>query len=206
MLQALIETGSRKVLATDPNTLEKLAKLADKTIALNILKLDKTVFIRTHSDAITLGFEQPDNPEDIDVTLIAKPSTLLKIARDGIEDANLEAGELVIEGDAIVGQRFASLMNQLDIDWEELFSEIIGDVPARALFSMFEGLQKWSAESGQTMKANVSDYLLEESNLLAHPIAVDDFNDQVDTLRNDTARLEARLSKLTQLLSDNASK
>ena len=118
MLSTLLETSSQKILSTDPASLERLSKLDGKLIAIEIKKLNFTLYLRIENRNIV--FESaPESEQDIDVKLKAKPSTLLKISRHGIENAELEKGELEIEGDAITGQRFASVMTALDIDWEE---------------------------------------------------------------------------------------
>jgi len=202
MLSALLETSSQKILSTDPASLERLSKLDGKLIAIEIKKLNFTLYLRIESSNIV--FESaPESEQDIDVKLKAKPSTLLKISRDGIENAELEKGELEIEGDAITGQRFASVMTALDIDWEELLSEKVGDVPARMFFDFFEKASQWHQQNSQTMKQNLSEFLVEEAQIVAHPIQVNNFVEGVDTLRNDTARLEARLNQLMQNLSSD---
>lgn len=193
MLSGILENVSRKILASDPVTQTKLVKIAGKTIAIELLKINQCVYLSVKPDYIDIHF---DAPEQVDVRLIAKPSTLLKITKDGLENAKLESGELVIEGDAIVGQQFARLMNELDIDWEELFSELIGDIPARALFSVFEKINVLQQNSRQSMQQNLSDYLIEESGLFAHPNQIEDFINAVDELRNDVSRFEARLSQI----------
>lgn len=203
MFTALIETASQKVLATDSQTLARLKRLEGKVVALEIKKLDLTFYLQVHSNFISF---EPDSfgkqhAEKIDVTLKAKPSTLLKIARDGMEEAKLESGELEIEGDAITGQRFASLINQLDIDWEELISQKIGDAPARLLFDIFDKARSWSVDTQKTMKMNLGEYLVEEAQVAAHSDSVAEFIHSVDTLRNDVARLEARTQALSQKLN-----
>jgi ubiquinone biosynthesis protein UbiJ len=200
MLTALIETASQKIIASDPQTLEKVKRLQGKTIALEIKKINQNIFLSINSNSISIepqsfGTNKPDN---IDVILRAKPSTLLKIVRDGMEDAKLETGELEIEGDAITGQRFASLMNQLDIDWEEIISQKIGDIPARLLFNMFEKTRSWADSTQESMKMNMGEFLVEESRLAAHPEEVDEFINTVDILRNDVARLDARIRLLSK--------
>ncbi len=200
MLSALIETTSRKIFETDPDTLERLAKLDGKLIAIDIKKVNLTFCLAVESNGIAI-VPEPNEEGLVDVRLKAKPSTLLKIARDGMEDAELDKGELEIEGDAITGQRFASMLNALDIDWEELVSEKIGDVPARLLFQFFDNAKAWQQETKHTIQTNLSEYLTEEAEIASHADAVDHFINTVDILRNDTARLEARMQQLEKRLS-----
>ncbi len=200
MLSTLFETASQKAFATDPETLERLGRLEGKLIAIDIKKVNLTFCLRVEKDSIAFQSE-PEDLADIDVRLKAKPSTLLKIARDGMEDADLEKGELEIEGDAITGQRFAGMLNSLDIDWEELISEKVGDVPARLLFDFFDKARNWQAETKQTIQQNLGEFLVEEAQIASHADVVESFVQSVDVLRNDTARLEARIQQLENRLS-----
>ena len=197
MLSALFETASKTVFATDPDTLEKLARLAGKRISVNIKKVDLTFYVLIETDHIAFI----SATDDIDVRLKAKPSTLLKIARDGMEDAELDKGELEIEGDAIIGQRFASMLNSLDIDWEELLAQRVGDVPARIAFDFLTKAQQWQADAKTTIQKNLNEFLVEEAQIVSHASQVDHFVQAVDMIRNDTARLQARLAKIEKTVS-----
>jgi len=103
MLVDLLELASNKTLEHDPQTLERLVKFTR-----NI-------------------------PEKVDVTLNASLGAMVKISRDGMENAELEPGELEIAGDPIIGQRFAQVISELNIDWEALLAEQIGESPAKAV-------------------------------------------------------------------------
>ena len=199
MLSALFETTSKKAFATDPDTLERLTRLQGKCVALDIKKLNLSLYLVIEEDHIAFQSE-PEDPEMIDVRLKARPSTLLKIARDGMDDAELEKGELEIEGDAIIGQRFAGMLNALDIDWEELLSEKIGDAPARFIFDIFSKAQQFQSSSKQTIQQNLSEFLVEEARLVSHASQIEHYIQSVDILRNDTARFQARLSELEKKL------
>ncbi|MGH1540360.1 MAG: ubiquinone biosynthesis accessory factor UbiJ [Arenicella sp.] len=193
MLKDLINTAGQRLLEQDPQNHDKLEKLAGKAIAFEIKKLDKTLYFSPTTEALNVGLQAP---EIIDVTIRAKPSTLLKISRDGIDNAELSSGELEIDGDAITGQRFAKLLSELDIDWEELFAQQIGDVSARLLFDGLQRLRSWGQETQSTVKQNISEFLVEEAKLAASKTAIDTYLDDVDALRNDVARLAARIRQL----------
>ena len=45
-------------------------------------------------------------------------------------------------------------------------------------------------------KQNISDYIVEELSLTPHPLNIDDFLKDIDTLRDDVARLQARINAL----------
>ena len=155
MLTALFETASKTFFATDPDTLDKLSGLAGKRIALEIKKVNHTFYLLIAADHIALTSEN----DDVDVRLKAKPSTLLKIARDGIENAELDKGELEIEGDAIIGQRFALVISELDIDWHSLLAEHIGDGPAQLVTSAASQAKDFAQSSQIQFKKWINDFI-----------------------------------------------
>ena len=197
MLKEIINQASQKLLEptlqNDPATRGKLSALSGKVIAFHLKKLNQTFYFLPSEHGLKI---ENNALENVDVTIRAKPSTILKIARDGMDEANLDAGELEIEGDAITGQRFAALLNELNIDWEELLSQRIGDVPAHFLARGVSKLMEWSKETHATMKKNMAEYLIEEARLAASNVTVEKYLDQVDELRDDVARLSARVAQL----------
>jgi ubiquinone biosynthesis protein UbiJ len=120
----------------------------------------------------------------------------LRIAAEGLDDADYKPGELDIHGDALFAQKFARALSELDIDWEELLAQRVGDIPARFIGrNVNEGLQ-WAKYAQGKLKQVVSDFLTGSGNLAARKSEVTGFVEQVDDLRSDVARLEARISKL----------
>ena len=68
-------------------------------------------------------------------------------------------------------------------------------------FSDFLGQGKqWFAETGEAMQENVSEYVQEESRVLPAQAEADMLFDDVDTLRADYDRLEARVKRIQKKL------
>ncbi len=61
------------------------------------------------------------------------------------------------------------------------------------------GALDWQRHSVRTLGADVSEYLREESRILASHARVDAFLDAVDVLRADVDRLEVRVRRLQEL-------
>lgn len=179
---------------TDPELQAALSKLEGKVIAFELKKVNQTFYFLPTSNSINIVH---DAPATVDVTIRAKPSTVFKIAKDGIDNAELDSGELEIEGDAITGQRFSKLLGEIDIDWEELLSQRIGDVPAHMIAKGLTAFQAWSGSTKDTLKQNMGEYITEEARLAASDVMVEKYLDDVDDLRNDVARLAARVKNLT---------
>ena len=210
MLLDLVELAANKALEHDSQTRERLRKLQGKTMTLHIKTLERSLTLSPQIEG--LEFSRNDfsnntssadgsslNTEPVDVTLKATIGAMLKISRDGMEDADLQAGELEMIGDPIVGQRFAQLIANLDIDWESLISEQIGSGPAKLVITAAEQLRNFTQESKSYFNEMTSNIMKDELNLVVDRAEVDEFLDDVDTLRGDVQRLFAKIKNLDKV-------
>jgi len=193
MLFSLLELASNKALQYDVDGSSKLKKLQGKTMALHIQKLDLTISVTPQSEGLELSNQPTDS---VDVTLSATPGALIKISRDGLENAELEPGELEISGDPIVGQRFAQVMSDLNIDWESMLADQIGDAPAKTVSFVATQTKEFAVESRSRLHEFVSDLIQNDMKVAANKDDVERFLDSVDNIRADTDRLAAKLERL----------
>ena len=193
MLLDLLELASNKALEYDPKTQQRLVKLQGKTMTLNIKSIDQSLSITPYQEG--LEFTQ-EVPEKVDVTLSATLGAMIKISRDGMDKAELNAGELEIAGDPIVGQRFAQVISELDIAWEALLAEQIGESPAKALGFAAGQAKSFADESRDKAKEFLNSVIKDDMALVADKAEVEAYLDDVDTIRADVDRLGARLERL----------
>lgn len=193
MLFSLLELASNKALEHDANTQARLEKLQGKVMTLHIKDFDRSITVTPQSEGLEFN---SSSPEQADVTLSTTLAAMLKIGRDGIENADLKTGELEMNGDPIIGQRFAQVMGDLNIDWEAMLAEKIGDAPAKAATKVAEHAQEFIKESRSQLHSFVSDLIVRDMQIVASADEVDEFLDDVDDLRADVDQLSARLSAL----------
>lgn len=193
MLLPVIELACNQALEHDPASLKKLVDLAGHTIALEIKGTQQKFAILPQPFGVQLA-----NFDDhvASVTLAATPSAMINIARYGMDNANLEPGELEINGDPIVAQRFAALAAGIDVDWEGLLAEHLGEVPASFLTRGFQVAQGVAEQGKLALKAQVNKTLNDDLDIVAQAQDVESFIDGVDDLRAAVDRLEARLQKV----------
>ena len=193
MLLDLLELASNKALEYDPKTQQRLVKLQGKTMTLNIKSIDQSLSITPYQEGLEFTQEVPDK---VDVTLSATLGAMIKISRDGMDKAELNAGELEIAGDPIVGQRFAQVISELDIAWEALLAEQIGESPAKALGFAAGQAKSFADESRDKAKEFLNSVIKDDMALVADKAEVEAYLDDVDTIRADVDRLGARLERL----------
>ena len=193
MLLELLELAGNRALAHDPVAHARLQKLQGKTMALHIKPIGQSILVAPFPEGLEFSSSIPDT---VDVSLTATVSAMIKISRDGMQEAELKQGELEIVGDPIIGQRFAQVIAELDINWEALLAEEIGDSPARYAALAAAQIKGFTIESRSRFKQFVHKLLTEDLGLIANKDEVEPFLDDVDTLRADTDRLAARVKRL----------
>lgn len=200
MLLDLVELFSNRTLAYDGATQERLERLQGKTMVLTIKPIDQSLAVTPRKEG--LEFSQ-DIPANIDVTLRATLGALLKISRDGFENAELEPGELEIEGDPIIGQRFAMILAELDIDWDSLLREQFGDAPAQVIEFAAGQARDFASTTRDHLKIIAKRILKDDLALVADKKEVDQVLDGIDDLRADSDRLLTRVERLRRKLDTN---
>ena len=190
---SLLELASNKALEHDANTQTRLQNLQGKIVTLHIKDLDRAITVTPQAE----GIELTDlAPERSDVTLSITLAAMVKIGRHGLENADLEPGALEMNGDPIVGQRFAQTISELNIDWEELLAEQVGEAPARVAITMAQQAKTFADQSRSQLHTIVKDTITKDMDLVADEKQVDGFMDEVDNLRAHVDRLSTRLNTL----------
>jgi len=197
MLLDLLELASNKTLEHDPKTKQRLIKLRGKTMSLQIRPIDQSLSITPHPEGLEFSREEPAH---VDVSLSATIGAMIKISRDGLENAELESGELEITGDPIIGQRFAQILAELDVDWEAALAEQIGDSPARVVSFAADQAKELVQDSRVMFKGFVNQILSDDLGVAAGKNDVEPFLDEVDTIRADVERLAARIKRISNNL------
>lgn len=135
------------------------------------------------------------DPEGADCTVSGSPLTLMRLAGPDPQAA-FRDGSASIDGDALVGQTFQKFLKFARPDWEEELSRLVGDVAAHQLVRGFNSFMNWGQESSQAMARSAAEYFQEESRDLPSSAEAQRFMTEVDNLREQADRVDARLSRL----------
>ena len=182
-----------KLLQSDPATLERLAALDGKVIALDFESTDVTFYMFPGAAGIRL---QNDWEGEVDVHMKGEPAELMKMGMAGKSPLTPGKISVKIEGDLHVGQQFKKILDDMQIDWEELLSRRIGDSAAYHASQLLRGIHRRFNEAIRTTATNSSEYLRFEAGLLPTDWRVTEFINNVDRLREDADRLTKRVERL----------
>lgn len=198
-IPAAIEKALNAYLHADDHTTKRLAKMAGKSISIELIPAGITFNCHFHHDKVTVDFRNDFTP----VTKIkGTPLQLFGAFVDKERRHQFFADDVSIEGDAEFAQQVIHLFDQIHIDAEEQAAKLIGDTSAHQLGRLMKGIRKWAASTGQSFTQDVNDYLHEEAEWFPVKEELNIFFEDIDTIRMDTDRLEARLKRIIAQLND----
>jgi len=193
LFRPLAALVNRQIKATTPAR-ELCAELDGKVIALRVEDTALAIYFFVCPDEIAIFSDYDSEP---DVAISGSILSLARLAGDSSEDA-IRDGSLDMVGDMEVAQAFQKLLAYGKPDIEEELSRVIGDVAAHRLGEVARSVGSWGKEAGSTLRQNITEYLQEERRDVPSRYEVEVFTKKVDALRDDVARVEARLNQLEQ--------
>lgn len=138
-----------------------------------------------------------------DATLSGTPIALLALAGPRAEGA-VRGGGVRIEGDAEVAEKFRDLLSHARPDVEEELARVVGDVAARNVANAARGVLEFGRRAARSFAGSVSEYLQEEGRDVPTHTEMEEFLSDVDRLRDDVERAEARLARIEARSSSRA--
>ena len=201
---AVVETLNRAVqmvLSVDPDGARAFASLRGRIYCIEFTLPPLTLYLVPDPDGFSFVSETDQVP---DVTLSGSIFAFAKMAGSGPASDLIADRQVSMQGDAEAGQALQRALTRLDFDWEELIAKLIGDTPARKVGNAVREFASWAEHSAELTRANVADYLTEESRIMAGNVAMERLEKGVNQLRADTDRLAHRIDRLrTALESGN---
>ncbi|HAD37111.1 MAG TPA: hypothetical protein EYM51_00065 [Gammaproteobacteria bacterium] len=196
IIASVLERALNATLAMDPASVQLLAKLDGRVIAMNIESIDGSFYLLPHRERVTIEINHDQNPD------IVIKGGLLAYVRSATASVRGSANPdqlLEISGDAHSVAVLRDFLRSLQPDFEEQLSSLVGDMPARQAGNQIRSFAEWAEQVGQSIAVNTGEYLTEEKQLLVARPRIDRFLIAVDQLQNDTERLASRLGTLEKV-------
>ncbi|MDD5034517.1 MAG: SCP2 sterol-binding domain-containing protein [Methylococcaceae bacterium] len=200
LFASLLGDAVGRFIKLDPRSCDYLSPLAGKIIALHLSPLNWRLYLCPGEDSLEI---LPSFDGIPDVTLSGTPLAFARMGLDDRASRALFAGEVTIEGDMKTARRFQELFERLDIDWEASLARLTGQSLAQQLAGVLRSTHAWGLDTLESWQMNVCEYLQEESRDLPAGAEADIFYQEVDTLRADFDRLEARILRLESRFADD---
>ena len=161
-------------LDRDPEKSAKLQQYDGKIIELEILPLALTLYLIVENTHLRISRESENTPT-VSIRIVTHK-------------------DIEVTGDLVFLQDFKNIMSEIDPDWEESLSTIIGDPLAHAIGNFFRGANQTQKDFRQTFGRNLAEYLQEETDYLPTRDEAEEFYKHVDKLHLDVERIAARIA------------
>jgi ubiquinone biosynthesis protein UbiJ len=188
-----LERVMNRYLALDEMTLGRISDLEHKVVAFHVKRPKLTLYFIFQSDSISVC---DDHEGEVHTHIYATIFQLMKM-KHGKTSTNRD---LFITGDFEVARVLNTILKQHDIDWEEHMSHFLGDALAHKFGRVVAKQKRFFKRATRSMKENVSEFLQEEANCLPPKQMLEDFYNEVDSVRLRAERLQARIDLMKQPL------
>ena len=168
--------------------LPRLARFAGKTARFDIAPFSFASTILADG-----SLRSADAATSADALCVIAPSLLPRLL---LHDEKAHT-EIHSEGDLELLKEIFFLSRNLDWDAAEDLSHVTGDIAAERIVQTMHIARQQMCDAAVNLSQSAAEYLTEERPLLAKPQQVSAFMQQVDTLRDDLARLEQRIYRLS---------
>lgn len=187
MFEPLVVPAINRLLRTNSWAVEKLRPHAHKTALLISAPFElRLTVLETGEVAAASRDAQPD------VTIHMSPAAVLRAAADP-ESTWRDAQ---ISGDTEFAGAIDYVRRNIRWDFEEDLSRIVGDIPAHRMVEGMRELDRWGRAALLNLGRAWAEYATYERPLVASARAVEEFNRDVDQMRDAVERLEKRLDIL----------
>ena len=187
-----INKAMNKSLSYDFVSLKKLDSFDNKVIKVELESTPFEFYISILNRKVSLS---KSSTAIADTTIKGTPLALFAM---NSEEPIQGVKNVEIHGDANTGQFFAKWLKNINPDWEEAWCDLLGDGMGVRVSNVVSGIMDFSKKFKDSLLRNTNEYLVEESRDLIAPAEMEEFLDDVDDLKADTARLEQQINALKQ--------
>lgn len=186
-----------RFLQLDPETPKVLNNLSGKVVKLELNALSQYWLFKSDTIYLTKNYTGL-----VDLILQGSFFDFVRLAFMQKETA-LTAIPIQVSGDMEFAKQFKDLFSRLDIDWEEQLSRVVGDTFAYPVAQFFKSISQWAKQSISDLSQNMTDYIQSEMDYLVPDEELQVFFTDIDDLRDDLSRLEARIDRLQAACKGN---
>jgi ubiquinone biosynthesis protein UbiJ len=197
-----LEAALNRAIALDPETRAALGALQGRSVELAVEAPPLALRLQVEGERLTVGPIDPGNEPDLGVraTLGGLLSQLPMLRRDDAPPV----GRMRVSGDADLARRLQRLAERFDPDWQQPFVAVFGEIAGVQVARAVAAGLRHARDAGRDLAETAAEYVTEEARDVVGRAELDAFHDDVDTLRDDAARLAARIARLRRSLDERA--
>ncbi|WP_296057184.1 SCP2 sterol-binding domain-containing protein [uncultured Amphritea sp.] len=196
-LLTLAESTINRLLLVRPETVAQLGRLDGKVIAIQLTSPAMSLSLQPSTAGLQIDQIERD---DADVTLSGTAADFFQLLSAADSSEAMFGKTIKLSGDSALATRFSQVMVDAALDWEGILAQVLGDLPAHELARLLKWKTRFYLQAGHSLVQNFEEYIKEELQLLPSQPQLKRFYSEVDSLRQETERAEARIERLRRKL------
>ena len=198
-ITAPVEALLNAVLAQDPVAAKKLQHHQGRAIRVECTSpLTWQLFVLVQDRKLALRSVYELSP---DAGVRGSAGAFSRLLLSSNQTDALFSPSIQLSGDTRLVQDLHAILSTLEIDWEEHFGNLFGDIATQQFGQLFGRTRAWGVETKATLLNDIEEYLHEEARILPSRSEVNQFSDRLDTLRLAVDRMEARQERFLARLN-----
>lgn len=196
-----LETAVARALSLAPTASRELEELAGTVLAVECTAPEITVYVLVQADgSLTLSqYTELKTVTRVRGTL----ENFMALATAEDPAATLINSDLEIVGNTAPLLALQQIITRMDIDWEAPLVEQLGDVAGHQLAQMLRGAFRWGRDASESLRRQLSEFILEEGRLSPPAAELEAFYQDVDRLTLRVDRLQSRIQRLARKVAGN---
>ncbi|GLS25819.1 SCP2 domain-containing protein [Marinibactrum halimedae] len=191
-LSSALEATLNKALQYDPSSRYQLPELTDHILCIELDKPHLSFFLHTDGEQVLIR----NHWENSAAILKGPLSAFIGLALN--DQSNLHDSGIQFLGNTSSLLKWRVFFQQLDIDWEDALNDVLGDLTGHQIAQGIRAGTTWLSNRLSDSKRQVEEFIVEELRSTPSRFEFDDFADQVDELRMEADRLQAKLAHFIQ--------
>jgi len=193
-LIAGLEIAVNKALTLDPASVNALTALQGHVFLFSCLKPKLTIYLIAQDNGMRLcGIY----PHQADTSITGTAEDFLQLVTTDNPTNALINGSIELHGDSDALIALQKIANHIDLDWESLFTDKLGDVAGHQLANGIRAASTFFKQSADNVRDQIKDYIQYESDILPASHEAQQLYNDVDKLSLRLDRLEARIKQLS---------
>ena len=200
-IAAALEVALNRALDLAPSARKDLSELGGTLLAIECtspnvemyiaIEIDGSLLIKTYSE--TKATTRVRGSLDDFLGLAASEDPAAKLINSKLEIIGNSAPLVAVQ----------QIITTMDIDWEAPLVDVLGDVAGHQLAQLLRGAFSWGQEASQSLRRQLSEFILEEGRLSPPKAELEYFYNEVQSLSLRVERLQSRLTRLAKRISDS---
>jgi len=203
LILAGIEDSIVKLLEMDAGTQNRISRLPDFTLKVNLEGIDLSFFVTLVQGEIGL---KSYSEETCDCSLTCYPTELISLFSRSASNAPILNPKAKVEGNRKILVELYEIFSQAEPDYEAEISRWLGPVVAHETGRALRTGVGWLDRTKDSLFSNLKLFLREEVTLTPHPLELESFYTEVSELEKRVTQLALSVEQLSHSTTKSTTK